>query len=486
VSHHNNAEIISLLETYFLGEVAVAPITTSKSAPEFHRKLHRDWRAFVEAITLLVSTVELDYDSSDVNNLGAGAAAESVVTSNVRFVSQRCELHVRLMYSMLATIFGTDLRRLFARTAACLMRSNRTTKDFAIPTPRRVAEVLCTSWGQAALHSCRLFRLLLRRPQYRTPTPERRALIEWYIARCREVDTAFLRTVKLHFCDALAELEVAPDRIRFDRVLAHHAHAWSAFDTYLQESKAALRSFYFSQLCGNVFATAGGARAMAVERWRRVALAVADGSFRHLHPNETVERGLLGVHRRQTRTEGVDGGGSAGSLKVSTRARAAGIKLLSSVDDAAQFLLGESESESAAHVKPRRKSRLLSGVATDYSSLGLLASAFNRSADDTAAATTFDDTGYSALFEDADGGVEMAVHDHLVRIFGVVADACAPGKDRHLTLYTTSHCGFAAAAIALVRTLREAMNVELIDLTGQSDARMALQRRTGHRTLPQW
>jgi len=53
-----------------------------------------------------------------------------------------------------------------------------------------------------------------------------------------------------------------------------------------------------------------------------------------------------------------------------------------------------------------------------------------------------------------------------------------------IVVYKTERCGFCTAA---VRYLQEGkgQQVEVVDLTGDREARMALMQRTGQRTVPQ-
>ena len=56
-----------------------------------------------------------------------------------------------------------------------------------------------------------------------------------------------------------------------------------------------------------------------------------------------------------------------------------------------------------------------------------------------------------------------------------------PGK---IVVYSSQSCGFCRAATHFLRSVK-GVEVEVIDLTGDWDARQALIAETGHRTVPQ-
>ena len=53
-----------------------------------------------------------------------------------------------------------------------------------------------------------------------------------------------------------------------------------------------------------------------------------------------------------------------------------------------------------------------------------------------------------------------------------------------VVLYKADPCGYCSAAIRYL-TERKGVKVEIIDLTGNYDERMALMKKTGRRTVPQ-
>ena len=56
-----------------------------------------------------------------------------------------------------------------------------------------------------------------------------------------------------------------------------------------------------------------------------------------------------------------------------------------------------------------------------------------------------------------------------------------PGK---IVIFSTQNCGYCRAAAHFLRTVK-GVNVEVVDLTGDWNARQALIAETGHRTVPQ-
>ena len=53
-----------------------------------------------------------------------------------------------------------------------------------------------------------------------------------------------------------------------------------------------------------------------------------------------------------------------------------------------------------------------------------------------------------------------------------------------IVVYSTQNCGFCRAAVHFLRTKKE-VEVSVVDLSGDWDARQALIARTGQRTVPQ-
>lgn len=160
VSHHNNAEIVSLLDLYFLGNVEIPKILfdTDKT----HVALYDEYYSFLNVVTIMVNTFEIDLDSSDVyKKMHLGH--ESIITGNVRFLSQRIQMHSRVILNLIPAIFGDKLRRLFAQTVACSLK--RLSSGTSVPTPLSVHQIFSTDVSQSALCSLRLFRLFLTKEE---------------------------------------------------------------------------------------------------------------------------------------------------------------------------------------------------------------------------------------------------------------------------------------------------------------------------------
>ena len=57
------------------------------------------------------------------------------------------------------------------------------------------------------------------------------------------------------------------------------------------------------------------------------------------------------------------------------------------------------------------------------------------------------------------------------------------GPDK-IVVYSSQNCGYCRVAIHFLRTVKE-VDVDVVDLTGDWEARKSLIAETGHRTVPQ-
>jgi len=54
-----------------------------------------------------------------------------------------------------------------------------------------------------------------------------------------------------------------------------------------------------------------------------------------------------------------------------------------------------------------------------------------------------------------------------------------------VVVYKAIPCGYCTAAIRFLQEVKGQENIEIIDLTGNREARIELMKRTGQRTIPQ-
>lgn len=157
VSHHNNAEIISLLECYFLGNVTIPPIMAPTSTP-LYKMFYERWYDFSNTVTLMVNTYEIDVHSSDYTrhnpgNFHSSRSEGAIGVQNARFILQRQRLHGRVIFNTVPSVFGKNFRELFALLATCLIQSSPVDLPMVVP-PVQILNMMSSPLGQAALHRC--------------------------------------------------------------------------------------------------------------------------------------------------------------------------------------------------------------------------------------------------------------------------------------------------------------------------------------------